>query len=93
MEPLFKAPSVARTNVFVVRSTWIGLGLEPGRAMHSPVHRYAAQMQYARCGKVYIQAVIYVAHERAEHPLAARQLHGCVECHRTEGDQHVGHRQ
>lgn len=50
-------------------------------------------MQDAGRGKVNIQAIVHVAHERPEHPLSAGQLHGGVERHRTEGHQHVGHRQ
>lgn len=50
-------------------------------------------MQYARRGEVNVEAVVHVAHERAKHPLATGKLHRCIECHRTEGHQHVGHRQ
>lgn len=61
--------------------------------MYPPVDRNAAEVQDARRGKVNIQTVVHVAHERAEHPLSAGQLHGGVECHRAEGHQHVGHGQ
>lgn len=63
------------------------------KMFNSPIYRYATKMQYARRGEVNVEAVIHVAHEWAKHPLAAGQLHRCIECHRAEGHQHVGHRQ
>lgn len=59
---------------------------------NSPIHRDAAQMQYARRRKVHIQAVVHIAHERAKHP-AAGQLDAGIERHCAQRDQHIGHRQ
>lgn len=58
----------------------------------TPVDWYAAQMQNTRRWKIYIQTVPNVTHKRAKKPLA-RQLNRRIKCHRTESDQHIGHRQ
>lgn len=57
-----------------------------------PIHRDAAQIQDARRREVHIGAVPQVAHHRPEKP-APRQLDGCVEGHRDERHEHVGHGQ
>lgn len=58
-----------------------------------PIDGDTAQMQNTRRGKVYIQAVVHIAHEPAEHPLAVGELHRRIKCHRTQRHQHVCHGQ
>lgn len=48
-----------------------------------PVHRDAAEVEYAGCGEIDVKAVPNVAHEGPKQP-AARDFYGGIECHSTQ---------
>lgn len=58
-----------------------------------PINRNATQMQNACRREINIQTIVDITHKWAKHPFATGQFHRGIECHGTECDQHICHRQ